>query len=107
LSPATPLTQASQEHAPNAHDDLTNESAYGFAGGTTDRTAVATTSGASKASAACSAARYAGPGDELLMQAAATLNGRPVKVYVFEGHGEHTVVVLGPNCRLVNVQFAD
>jgi len=38
------------------------------------------------------------------MSATATLDGRPVRVYVFAGNGEHTVVVLGASCALVNVQ---
>jgi hypothetical protein len=38
------------------------------------------------------------------MQASATLNGRPVQVYVFEGGDKTTVVVLGARCDLVNVQ---
>jgi hypothetical protein len=60
---------------------------------------------AAQPSPACSAARYAGPGDRLLMQASATLNGRPVGVFVFEGRGETTVVVLGKACEVVNVQM--
>jgi hypothetical protein len=52
----------------------------------------------------CSAAKFADPGEHLSMRAWATLNGRPVQVYVFEGRDESTVVVLGGACRLVNVQ---
>jgi hypothetical protein len=52
----------------------------------------------------CSPAKFAGPRDRLTLRASATLNGRPVQVYVFEGPADSTVVVLGPTCELVNVQ---
>jgi hypothetical protein len=56
------------------------------------------------ASAPCTPAKYAGAGEQLLMHASATLDGRPVDVYVFSGPDVHTVVVLSPRCGLVNVQ---
>jgi hypothetical protein len=52
----------------------------------------------------CTPAKYAAADEQLSLHASATLNGRPVDVFVYAGPGEHTVVVLGPGCRLVNVQ---
>ena len=52
----------------------------------------------------CSPAKFAGAGEHLSMHASATLDAEPVDVYVFSGPDEHTVVVLSPTCRLVNVQ---
>jgi hypothetical protein len=51
----------------------------------------------------CTPAKYAAAGEQLSLHASAKLNGRPVDVFVYAGPGEHTVVVLSPGCRLVNV----
>jgi hypothetical protein len=75
--------------------------------GSNDRSVASSAAPAKRATRrlpACSAAKFAGPGEQLSMRASATLNGRPVQVYVFGGRNESTVVVLGAACELVNVQ---
>jgi hypothetical protein len=96
---------ALQTQPANVHGAVSNDSTSGDHFSYSSQGASTTTKSASKALSACSAAKFAGPGDELLMRATATLAGRPVQVYVFAGHGEHTVVVLGQGCALVTVQF--
>jgi hypothetical protein len=44
------------------------------------------------------------PGDQFVLRADATLAGEPVTVFVFAGHGDHTVVVVSATCTLLNVQ---
>jgi hypothetical protein len=105
--PTTLAPAASQSPLRSTPDDLTQKSAYRRAVENADGTAQSTSKSSNKALRGCSPATFAGSGDELLMQASATLNGRPVLVYVFAGHGEHTVVVLAKNCELVNVQTID
>jgi hypothetical protein len=97
-----PKFPAGAEFAPSAgvQDSADGTSSYYGARGT---------AGTSKAvagapAAPCSPAKFAGPGEQLSMRASATLDGERVEVYVFSGSAEHTVVVLGPACRLVNVQ---
>jgi len=69
--------------------------------------AAGTRAGYGTKQSACSAAQFVAPGDRLTLHATATLNGRPVQVYVFTGPKEHKVVLLSPTCQLVNVQTVD
>jgi hypothetical protein len=95
----------SQPAATPAPSTLDQRPAYGSQsrGVATSGSGTATSATTGQAGS-CAPAQFVGSGDQLVMSATATLDGRPVRVYVFSGNGEHTVVVLGASCVLVNVQ---